>query len=103
MVLVLACGMEFPDQESNPGSLHWECGVLVTEPPGKSLNSFFLEEVLRECLNLPRDDLGLTSLLAVLTAAAVKPQCAHRSPGELVTEQVPELSPRESASGGGGL
>ena len=96
-------GWEVPDQEWNPGSLHWECGVLVTEPPGKSLNSFFLEEVSRECLNLPRDDLGLTSLMAVLTAAALKPHCAHRSPGELVTEQVPELNPRGSASVGGGL
>ena len=24
----------------NPGSLHWECGVLATVPPGKSLLIF---------------------------------------------------------------
>ena len=28
-------------QESNLGPLHWECGVLATEPPGKSLDLFF--------------------------------------------------------------
>ena len=32
-----ACGIQFPDQRSNPGPLHWECGVLSTVPPGKSL------------------------------------------------------------------
>ena len=85
-LLVVPCGIKFPHQESNLGSPHWECGVLATEPPGKSLNSVFLKEALGECLNLPRDDLGLTSPMTVLTAAALKPQCAHRSPGELVTE-----------------
>ena len=28
---------EFPDQGSNPCLLHWEHGVLITGPPGKSL------------------------------------------------------------------
>ena len=37
-LLVAACGIEFPDQGSNPGPLHWEHGVLATGPPGKSLN-----------------------------------------------------------------
>ena len=23
-----ACGIQFPDQGSNPGPLHWECGIL---------------------------------------------------------------------------
>ena len=35
-VLVVACGIWFPDQGSNPGSLHWECGVPATGAPGKS-------------------------------------------------------------------
>ena len=26
----------FPDQELNPGTLHWLRGVLATGPPGKS-------------------------------------------------------------------
>ena len=41
----LSCGMWFPDQESNPGPLHWEFGVLATfiyhqGSPNKS--SFFI-------------------------------------------------------------
>ena len=31
-----ACGIQFPDQESNPGPLHWERRVLTIVPPGKS-------------------------------------------------------------------
>ena len=37
-VLAAACGIQFPDQRSNPGPLHWKHGVLATGPPGKSLN-----------------------------------------------------------------
>ena len=37
-VLVVTCGIQFPHQGSNLGPLHWECGVLATGPPGKSLN-----------------------------------------------------------------
>ena len=37
--LVVAWEIEFLNQEWNPGSLHWECGVLVTGPPGKSLQN----------------------------------------------------------------
>ena len=40
-LLVVACGTWFPDQGSNPGPLHWECGVLATGPSGKSLHSGF--------------------------------------------------------------
>ena len=40
-LLVAACGTWFPDQGSNPGPLHWECGVLTTGPSGKSLHSGF--------------------------------------------------------------
>ena len=32
-----ACGIQFPDQGSNPGSLHWEFKVLTAGPPGESL------------------------------------------------------------------
>ena len=34
--LVVVCGISVPNQRLNPGSLHWECRVLTTEPPGKS-------------------------------------------------------------------
>ena len=40
-VLVVACGIYFPDQGSNPGPLHWEHGVLATGPPGQSLTRVF--------------------------------------------------------------
>ena len=32
----MACGIWLLDQGWNPGSLHWEHGVLITGPPGKS-------------------------------------------------------------------
>ena len=32
--LVVACGIQFLDQGSNLGPLHWECRVSVTEPQG---------------------------------------------------------------------
>ena len=35
-VLAAACGIQFFDQGSNPGPLHWELRVLATGPPGKS-------------------------------------------------------------------
>ena len=37
-LLVAVCGIWFPGQGSNPGPLHWECRVLATGPPGKSLH-----------------------------------------------------------------
>ena len=33
----MACRTQFPGQGSNLGPLHWECRVLATGPPGKSL------------------------------------------------------------------
>ena len=44
---IFSCGMRdlFPDQGSNPGPLHWECGVLTTGPPGKSLYSIFCDNL----------------------------------------------------------
>ena len=43
-LLVAACGISFPDQESNQGPLHWELRVLATGPPGKSpsTNDFYI-------------------------------------------------------------
>ena len=40
-VLVVAYGIQFPDQGSNPGPQHWERGLLTTGPPGKSLFIYF--------------------------------------------------------------
>ena len=36
MLLVAACGIQFPDQGLNPGPLHWEHGVSATQPQEKS-------------------------------------------------------------------
>ena len=35
-LLVATRGLQFPDQGSNPGPLHWEHGVLATGQPVKS-------------------------------------------------------------------
>ena len=34
--VVVACGISFSGQGLNPGSLHWECGILAIGPPGQS-------------------------------------------------------------------
>ena len=39
--LSAACGIWFPDQGWNLGSLHWEYGVLATGPTGKCLSEHF--------------------------------------------------------------
>ena len=41
-LLVAACGIWFSDQGSNLVSLHWECGLLATGPPGSPHIPFFL-------------------------------------------------------------
>ena len=40
----LSCSVWVPDQVLNPGSLYWECRVLATGPPERSLffNSLLL-------------------------------------------------------------
>ena len=38
-VLVVACGIYFPNQGLNPGPLCWEYSVLATGPSGKSPKS----------------------------------------------------------------
>ena len=37
-LLGVACGICFPEQGSNLCPLHWECRVLATKPPEKSLH-----------------------------------------------------------------
>ena len=41
-VLVVAHGIEFPDQGLNSGPLYWEWRVLATGPPGYSLFLLFI-------------------------------------------------------------
>ena len=36
LTVCVACEVLFPDQGSNLGTLHWEHGMLVTGPAGKS-------------------------------------------------------------------
>ena len=45
---VLVGAHEIPDQIWNPGPLYWECGVLATAPPGKSLEYYLLLEGLQK-------------------------------------------------------
>ena len=40
-LFAVACGIQFPDQQLNPGLLHWECGVLATGPVWKSWFAVF--------------------------------------------------------------
>ena len=41
-LFVEACKIQFPDQVSNLGPLHWEHGVLATGPPGKSQDQIYI-------------------------------------------------------------
>ena len=50
-VLVAACGIEFPDQGSNPGLLHWKQGALATGPPGKSQPFIFAWTTIKRDLS----------------------------------------------------
>ena len=47
--LIMACGVQFPDQVLNSRPLYWECWVLVTGPPGKSLLFIFILALLGFC------------------------------------------------------
>ena len=47
-LLVVACGIYFPDKVSNTGPLHWEQGVLATTegfPPWKSQKTYSFESL----------------------------------------------------------
>ena len=43
-LLVVSCGISFPDQGSNLGPLGWKHGVLATGLPGKSLSTVMGEK-----------------------------------------------------------
>ena len=43
-LLVTACGIQFSDQESNPGPLHCEHGILAIGLLEKSLKSIFMSQ-----------------------------------------------------------
>ena len=62
----LSCDIKFPDQGLNLSPLHWECGVLATGPPGKSL-PFFSMESLRKRPGA-RQGLLIQFLIAVVCA-----------------------------------
>ena len=42
-ILVVECGVQFPDQGLNLGPLHWVCGILATRPSRK-FQVYFLQE-----------------------------------------------------------
>ena len=62
----MAYGIQFPDQRSNQGSLHWEHGVLTTGPPEKSHLSFYVRVRLLQTFHCPDQppNLNLTSYVA---------------------------------------
>ena len=43
-LLVMACGIQLPDQGSNLGPLHWEHEILATGPSGKSHKLFLYDD-----------------------------------------------------------
>ena len=45
--LVAVCGVLFPDQGLNLGTLRWDCEVLATGPPGQSTFTFFNKHCMR--------------------------------------------------------
>ena len=47
LLLIMACGIYFPDQEWNPDCLLWECRVLATGPSEKSLKKLRFKKVLK--------------------------------------------------------
>ena len=44
-LLLVACRIQLSDQRLKPGPLHWECRVLTTGPPGKSLCDFLIIKI----------------------------------------------------------
>ena len=71
-LVVVACGIQCPDQGSNWGPLHWESTVLASGPPGKSLWSYILIHIAEfyglSFLNL---SLLLTSLPSTIIPEAI--------------------------------
>ena len=54
-LLVEACGIQFHNQGLNLGPLLWECGVLATGSPGKSLHYYFKHFCIFKFLNSSMD------------------------------------------------
>ena len=80
-LLVEAYGIQLPDQGSNQGPLHWECRVLATGPPWKSVEA--------------------TSLLTKWSQLV--PRCPSLLLHLLHCRLQPSLNPTESRSWGQGL
>ena len=76
-------GLLFPDQGSNPGSLHWECEVIATGPPGKSCKHFLKESTfissLRDISQSPRANEQL-SKYSLCTQASLVAQLVKNPP-----------------------
>ena len=51
----LSCEIQFPDQGSNPGHLHWEHEVLAPRPPGKSQDIRFIYRIFRSSRGLSKN------------------------------------------------
>ena len=64
LLLIAACGIQFPDQGSNLGPLHWEHGGLATGPPGMSLRN-----LCRRCFPI----FLLTNLLSIKSLKIISP------------------------------
>ena len=64
-ILVAACGIELPDEGSNPDFLHWELGIVATGPPGKPLPPFIRALVITLCPPSP-DEPGSPPHLSIL-------------------------------------
>ena len=71
-LLVAACGIQFPNQGSNPGLLHWELEVLATGPPQESLNHTLSNGILHY--------LNFMSIKAKNQLRALKGKCRESGP-----------------------
>ena len=70
-----ACGIQFPDQGSNPGPLHQEHEVLPTGPRGKSLQSVNIQKNtggLAAFEEIPRSSMRSYSRARVSVSQATK-------------------------------
>ena len=100
--LVAACGIQFPDQGSNPGLLCWESNVLATGPQGESqkpgsfcrrLTSFQCPDH-RLCVRPGAQDWVCLSLGARNRRLVLKVASERCDPAASVTQD-PQLDPQE--------
>ena len=66
--LVAACGINSLLRDQTPGPLHWECRVLATGPPGKSLKAFLTVTAREVGVLLPCAGWELGMKLSLLNA-----------------------------------